>query len=119
VASPVGTEPASSGARSAIDVGTEEKHSRRRKRMARAVVVVVAVVAAGVGWQRAVEDQLGLCPFLACKDHPGLDSYREHRCRFELGRRSYRERRTPALESERGLSRDCGVSEVQARATSP
>jgi len=45
-ASSAGTEPASSAARSAIDVEMKERHSTKTKRMEK-VVVAVAVAAVG------------------------------------------------------------------------
>ena len=82
-------------------------------------VVAVAAAAAGAEWQKAVEDQPELCPFPVCRNHLRLDSYRGRRCRFELGRKSYRERRMPALGYGRSSNHGCGVPEVQGQATSP
>ena len=115
MASSAETELASSGARSAIGVEMEVKHSMRMRRMETAVVAVV-VVAVAAEWQKVVEGQPGPCP---SPNHLGLDSYMGHRCLFGLGRTSCRERRMPVPEYGRSSNQGCGVSEGRGLATSP
>ena len=120
VASSVGMEPVSAVARLVTGVGMEEKHSgRRRRRMAVIVVVGASVEAAGVGWQKVVEDQPGPCPFPACKDHLQLGLCGGHRSQFGPGRMSCRERKMPAPGSGRRSSHGCTGSGMQGWATSP
>ena len=85
--------------------------------MVAAAAVVVA--AGGVGWRKAVGHRLEPFPFPACKVHRQFDLCREHRCRFELGKRSYRERRRPVPECESSSNQGSGAPEVRERATSP
>jgi len=82
-------------------------------------VVVAMVAAAGAERQKVVEDQPEPCPFPARRNHLVLDSYKEHRCRFELGRRSYHERRMLAPAYGRSSNQGCGVPEGRGQATSP
>jgi hypothetical protein len=117
-ASLVGVVDASSYARSVTDVGMEEKGSTRMRKVM-AVAQVVAVVAAGVGWQKAAEDQLGPCPSPALMAHQELELCGADRCLFGLGKRCYLERRKPVPGSESNWNRDSGVSGVREQATFP
>ena len=116
VASSAGAEVVPPDVRLVTGVGMEGRRSRR-KRKAR-VVVMVVVASADAGWQRAVEDQLELCPCPACKGRPGFDSSGVNRYRFGLGR-SCLERRRHAPGRGRNSNPGCEVSKVRVWATSP
>lgn len=113
----VETERVPSDVRPVTDVGMEEKHSTRRK--ARLVVEVVVGVVVGVVRRKVVEGQLVPCPFPACNFPRLFGLYGVHRCRFELGKKSYREKRKLAPECGSTLNRGSGVSGVEGQATSP
>ena len=120
MASLAGTEPASSDAHLVIGVETEEKRSKRRKKRKRMERIAVAMAAAvGAEQQKVVGGQLEPCPFPARRNHPGLGSYKGHRCRLELGRTNYHERRMLAPEYGRNSNQYCRVFEVRGQATSP